>query len=219
MSEAEAVPGGRSAATVTRLIAERLLDSELAALLWVLLDSDLPLVVSGPPASGPAALSTALQALVEQDGPRNGHAERQLWLLEELSLEDVFERLAAPPAALQADQLRGLGLVLILGTQEALGSRLIAAHYVRPIERDGAGHLQRRPPALLAAWDREHDRLEHYYWAVTSELAQRVGLALPDFEARRQRRAHLLDELVNSGMLTGEPLRRAVGELARSEPH
>ncbi|MEZ4598033.1 MAG: hypothetical protein R3C32_15195 [Chloroflexota bacterium] len=52
--------------------------------------------------------------------------------------------------------------------------RVTAAHYLRPIERDVGGHIQRRPPAVLATWDPTADAFDHFAWGVTGELADRV---------------------------------------------
>jgi hypothetical protein len=210
---------GPTASTITQLVSEGVLDSELAALLWVLLDSDLPLVVSGPASSRPVELATALEQLVAAGGPRNGHAERQIWLLEEDSLEGVFGHFSAAPLSLGQDQLRSLGLVLIMRGRAGGDRRLVAAHYLRPIERDAAGHLQRRPPALLAARDTAHDRLEHYYWALTGELADRLALTVADFESRHEQRRRLLAGLVRARQLSAAELQRAVGELGQAGPH
>ncbi|CAN5835985.1 hypothetical protein BH24CHL6_BH24CHL6_15560 [soil metagenome] len=213
-------PPAPSDVSITRLISERVLDSELAALLWVLLDSALPLVVSGPPASRPVELAAALDQLVAAGGRRNGHADRQVWLLDEDSLEAVFRHFSAAPLSLDPDQLRSLGLVLILRQAGGgKGRRLVAAHYIRPVERDAAGHLQRRPPALLAAHDSAQDRLEHFSWALTAELADRLSMGVAAFEAAYEQRSQLLTGLVGAGRLSSDDLRRAVGELSTSGPH
>jgi hypothetical protein len=68
----------------------------------------------------------------------------------------------------------------------------VAAHYLRPVERDGHGHLQRRPPAVLATWDAKHADFEHFAWGVTPELASRVGRTQADFERRQAGRARFL---------------------------
>ncbi len=67
-----------------------------------------------------------------------------------------------------------------------------AVHYLRPTERDGQGHIQRRPPAVLAAWDPDQDAYEHYAWAITPELADRVDRSQADFEERLHERSLFL---------------------------
>ena len=65
------------------------------------------------------------------------------------SLLDLMATAIDSTPGLTEDELRALGLVVVLGADD----RIHAAHLLRPVERDGAGHLQRRPPAVLAARD------------------------------------------------------------------
>ncbi len=156
------------------------------------------------------------------------------------SLEQVLAVLGAPPASVGADELRRLGVVLVLGRARAapgageggraradpgaaaggapegsstdIGApdpaafRVVACHYVRPVERDVAGHLQRRPPAILATWDREHDEFEHFEWGITAELAMRVGMSRDEFEHEHVARSRLVAGLVASGRTSPEAL-------------
>lgn len=209
----------RPPVTVTQLVADGLLDAELAGLLWLLLETDLPLVVSGPPSAEPAGLAEALEQLASGSARGNGRAERQLWQLEADSLEAVLAHFSAPPLSWSEDRLRSLGLVLIVEDAPGLGRRLRAAHYLRPVERDAAGHLQRRPPALLAAHDRRADRLEHFDWAISGELADRLGSGVAEFEADLRRRRDALTGLVAAGELSPEDLRRVAGGFRPSRPH
>lgn len=148
------------------------------------------------------------------------------------SLEEVFEQLGAPPVSLSEDEVRRLGVVVILrligpdgevlhypeGSMEAefgplqpaVRRRAVAVHYLRPVERDGHGHLQRRPPAVLATWDRASDCFEHFAWGVTSELAERVGRSQSDFEAEHAARRDFLRGLVEAGIGTIPEVRRAI---------
>lgn len=204
--------------TITRLVAQRVLDSELAALLWLLLGAGIGLVVSGRPGSGREALAGALEQLVGQDATTNGGG-RVAWLLEAESLEAVFDHLASPQIGLQADQLRLLGLVVVLRDVASRGSRVVAAHYVRPPERDAGGHVQRRPPAVLAAFDEREDGFDHFAWGVLPELAERSGLSNVDFDRRLAARRELIDRLVGTGALSAAELRAAVSALAEGERH
>jgi hypothetical protein len=111
------------------------------------------------------------------------------------SLEEVFAQLGAPPLSLDGDVIRQLGVVLVLGGAPL---RVVAAHYLRPVERDGQGHLQRRPPAVLATWDPALGHFEHFAWGVTPELANRAGMTQADFERRQQRRGRFLDQLART---------------------
>jgi hypothetical protein len=70
--------------------------------------------------------------------------------------------------------------------------KLAVAHYVRPVERDAAGHLQRRPPAVLAARDPRSGVLDQFYWAYTDELASRAGISRHELEDERDVRARQL---------------------------
>lgn len=107
-------------------------------------------------------------------------------------LEDVFDQLSGAPVSLGYDELSHLGIVLVLGVvRDTTGwrRRLRAAHYVRPVALDAGGHVQRRPPAVLAVWDPADDTFSHFEWGIAEELAARVGLRSGDFEAERARRA------------------------------
>ena len=102
-------------------------------------------------------------------------------------LEDVFERLSAPPVSAADDELARLGLVLILGHDH-----VTAAHYLRPVSRDGHGHVQRLGPAVIATWDAAGDRFEHFAWGITAELADRIGMRPIELEREQARRTELL---------------------------
>ncbi|MGH2466209.1 MAG: hypothetical protein ACRDGL_00520 [Candidatus Limnocylindrales bacterium] len=91
------------------------------------------------------------------------------------SLHDLLAQLQAPPVALTEDELRRLGLVLMVREVGPGRHRIVAAHYLRPLERYGQGHLQRQPPAVLATWDPATDRFEHFAWGVLPELGARFG--------------------------------------------
>jgi energy-coupling factor transporter ATP-binding protein EcfA2 len=131
------------------------------------------------------------------------------------SLEEVLAELGAPEVGLTSDELSRLGIVLVMrawrdrSTGEPL-RRVVAAHYVRPVVRDAAGHVQRPGPAVLATWDPAADRFEDFAWGVVPELAERVGRRAGDFEAERTRRADYLSGLVRAGMATPDDVRAAV---------
>ncbi|HET7676786.1 MAG TPA: hypothetical protein VFK38_02965 [Candidatus Limnocylindrales bacterium] len=148
------------------------------------------------------------------------------------SLEEVFSELGTPPVGLTEDELRWLGVVIVLrlvgedgaalhfpeGSLEAemgplqpwVRRRAVAVHYLRPPERDGAGHVQRRPPAVLATWDPATDCFEHFAWGVTPELALRVGRTQADFEGEQEARAAYLRGLVEGGVFGVPAVRRAI---------
>lgn len=108
------------------------------------------------------------------------------------SLEDVLRVLGGGGEI--TDDTRDLGVVLVVRD-----GRLAVAHYVRPVERDAAGHLQRRPPAVLAARDAQSGALDHFYWAYTDELATRAGISRHALEDERDARAR---ELIIAGPQT-----------------
>ena len=114
------------------------------------------------------------------------------------SLDAVFARLRQPPVGLVDDELSHLGVVLVLGQNEAEQLRVTAAHYVRPVVRDLHGHLQRLGPAVLATWDPATDAFEHFGWGINPELARRIGRAAGDFEIEVDRRRDHLASLVET---------------------
>ncbi len=325
-------PSGVPAAslTVPALIASRVLDAELGALLWITVEANVPLIVAAADEAAPArpvldAFLDFLPPVVERidlEGPRETFAwlgdaaalgwtgdDEQLpaagdvatWpqrrpgialpprrmappettylvagdiasdrgagmsgpplrlLVRALqrgyglgatmradSLEQVFVRLGSPPASISADELRRLGLVIVLtrrlasagrgaGSTDAgvvdadtrgpsagagegidVGAwRVGACHYIRPLERDAAGHLQRRPPAVLATWDRERDLVEHFEWGVVAELAMRVGLGRDEFEREHLARTRILSTLAASGRTSPRALRALLDRRSR----
>jgi type IV secretory pathway ATPase VirB11/archaellum biosynthesis ATPase len=247
------------------LVRGRVLDAELAALLWLLAEARLPLVVAGEPRSLRTVVRAALIDLLPA-GTRTivlrGQAEVFDWLPEAAELgwrrdrsstaavpgepaspattvliadledrppggtwgeqarvairavavgygmaattggnrlEDVLGLLAAFPVAAIDDELTRLGVVLVLAADEDVppGGRVAAAHYLRPVQRDVHGHVQRMPPAVLATWDPRSGRFEHFAWGIADELAGRTGRAAIELEREQARRAAVL--------LIGEP--------------
>jgi hypothetical protein len=333
-----------AALTVPGLVASRVLDAELAALLWITVEANVPLIVAAgeDEAPAPGVLGAFLDLLpptverVELQGRREtfdwlGDAAALGWtgdddeppvgpagggpsrgtgialpprrmvppetsylvagelgsgpsadiggsrarlLIRALqrgyglgatvrvdSLEQVLVQLAAPPASVSADELRRIGIVLVLvpadagatvestarrnraarnragdtvatpkggpaaaasaarstpGPEQPAGRwRAGACHYVRPLELDAAGHLQRRPPAVLATWDPHRDQLEHFEWGVTAELAMRVGLARDDFEKEHAARTRIIAALVAAGRTSPEAIHRLLEQRAQ----
>lgn len=130
-------------------------------------------------------------------------------------LETVLGRLREPPVGASDDELARLGLVLILGAPVDAGDgtlrpRLAAAHYVRPVVRDGHGHVQRLPPAVVAARDPGSGTLEHFAWGIVAELAARTGRRPLDFEREQARRAQYLGGLVTARLLDPDAVRTAI---------
>jgi hypothetical protein len=166
------------------LVADGTLDAELAALLWLLAEQGVPLAVASRSAGAGAALAAALPGVTGT-------------LLAD-SLDEVVRLAGARRAGELPDELRELGVLAVV--REIDGRpRVVAAHYVRPLERDAGGHVQRRGPAVLATWDERSATWQHFAWGVAAELAERSGLALPDFERRRQAVAESLLESADGG--------------------
>ena len=212
------------------------LDAELGGLLWLLVGAGVPLNVTGPPGSGRRALRTAVLALAagsaaggEAPGKAAGEAgsagDDEAGIGSAASLEELLASGADEGGALGGhaveyegvpDRHRGLGLVVVMGRAGA-DARLLAAHYVRPVERDREGHLQRRPPALLSARDAATDRLEHFHWAIAPELADRASLTVAQFEQRRLERVAFLADLASAGILEEPAVARALRGFALND--
>ena len=125
-------------------------------------------------------------------------------------LEEVFDELRRPPVGADDDELSRLGVVLILRRVGDGLRRVVAAHYIRPTARDEHGHVQRLGPAVLATWDPNLDRFEHFGWGVTPELAMRVGRKAGDFELEVDRRRDVLAGLAEAGTVDVDAVRAAI---------
>ena len=111
-------------------------------------------------------------------------------------LEGVLARLAAGPVGAIDDELTRLGMVLILGQDDAGVLRVLAAHYLRPVARDVHGHIQRLPPAVLATWNPTAGAFDHFAWGVVAELGGRAGRRPVDFEREQAIRARSISTRV-----------------------
>jgi hypothetical protein len=135
------------------------------------------------------------------------------------SLDDVFDELRRPPVSLSDDELSRLGIVLILRRVGDGLRRVVAAHYIRPTARDGHGHVQRLGPGVLATWDPDHDRFEHFGWGITPELALRIDRRPGDFELEVDRRRDYLTGLAEAGIIEVDAVRAALeGYRTTSDP-
>jgi hypothetical protein len=126
------------------------------------------------------------------------------------SLDDVFGELQSRPLGLTDDEVSRLGVVLVLRSDGRGNRRVVAAHYIRPVVRDGHGHVQRLGPAVLATWDPARDAFEHFGWGVIPELAMRVGRRAGDFEIETAARRAFLDDLISSRITDVEAVRTAI---------
>jgi hypothetical protein len=196
------------------LVRDGVLDAELAALCWLMVEGGVPLVVTGDvdlaerllvadilirlPPDGPVLVvdldagrpSVGTLAGFMRGGMRLGAVARAP------GLRELIDGATAPPDGLPEDAVRRLGIVLVVGEAPSTGPgvivdrvRVTAAHYLRPLERDGGGHVQRRPPAVLATWDPPADAFDHFAWGVTGELADRVDRSQASFEELQAGRA------------------------------
>jgi hypothetical protein len=215
-----------------RLIRDGVVDAELAALLWLLTEGGVSLVVAGDVAGElRSELAVTLLSLHPAHEWVVLDAEAEPLTTDRLaallrggvglgvlvaghSLEEVLRRLVA--SGLPEDGARRLGVVVISGQTEA-GLRCTSVHYLRPAERDAQGHVQRRPPAVLSAWDEAGDAYEHYAWGITPELADRVERSQADFESRQRERAAFLDAAAGEDAEPAEQSAR-IRRYLRSEP-
>ena len=217
------------APSLVALIAQGVLDAELAALVWLLVEGDVPLVVAVPAGRAGAGgqLLTGVIASVKGAAAGEGLAgplgaagasslirgRRAGGVLEAASLAEVRERLGSGPLPLSPDQLTFLGCVLVLA--ESSGGRpgrlrVAAAHYVRPLARDAHGHAQRLDPAVMATWDDRLERYEHFAWGVLPEIAARLGRRAGDLEADLHHRRDDLAGLVKGGVTKLDEVQRLI---------
>jgi hypothetical protein len=199
-------PTGTFPESIVGWIVDGAIDPPLAAVVWLLAEGGVPLVVADRDAAAGRALADALDAfgrppVLLSAFPRS---------LEAASLEVVQERLAGPPYTLTEDAIRSVGVVIVLAVLPDGRRRVRAAHYVRPLEQDAEGHVQRRPPALLAAWDAGRDRLDDYAWGITTELAGRVGREPVAFERALSERSRLLEGLARRGIVSSDEVVAAI---------
>jgi hypothetical protein len=96
------------------------------------------------------------------------------------------------------------------GADGLVRRRVVAAHYARPIGRDEHGHVQRLPPAVLAARDDRTGLLEHFAWGVLPEIAIRLGRAPGELEREGSDRAARLAGLARDGVVDVDSVRSAI---------
>ena len=221
--------------TLATFVAEHVLDARLAALLWLLVEGGVPAVAIGSaPSERRATLLGALLSVIPERPWVVLDADAEPLTMSRLaavlrggpglgvvlSASDLrmgLERLSAPAGDLPSDAARRLGTVLVID-ETPRGTRCSAAHYLRPTERDGQGHLQRRPPAVLAAWDQSADVYEDYAWAITPELADRVDRSQADLEERLKDRAGFLSAMARDSGLAADVWTAVVTRYLATEP-
>jgi len=194
--------------TLTRLVVDGVCDAELAALLWLLAERGVPLVIVSSEVAPAHAVRAAVASVLP---PERGLADAPLagGVVVGDALEDVLRMSGGAEAHDVADSARDLGVVVVLHD----GS-VAAAHYVRPVERDAGGHLQRRPPALLSARGPDLPTFDHFYWGITDELATRAGMTRDEFEDGHASRAGMLADLAAVGVVDSTELRLRIDRAA-----
>jgi hypothetical protein len=224
-----ALPAAGPTASIVGLIAGAVLDAELAALVWLLVEGRVPLVAAVPEGREGAGLElvrgvllsvraddagSAISAGLDRTGAWElAHGNRPGAVLEASSLEDVRNGLLAAPIRLSDQELTFLGCVLVLGAPDGRRAgrlRVTAAHYVRPLARDAHGHAQVLPPAVLATWDARLGRYEQFAWGVLPEIAARLGRKAGDLEADLHHRRDDLGGLAAAKMTGLEDVRRLI---------
>lgn len=191
-------------ASLTRLIVDRVLDADLAALLWLLAEHGVPLVAVAPDPASAERVRSAVAALLAAES-MTGDGSIAGGVVHGRSLDDVLGLSGGGPVGTVPDDARDLGVVAVIRD-----GRVAAVHYVRPVERDGAGHLQRRPPALLADWNEGAAVHDHFWWGITDELALRCSMTRADFEIAHSSRSRLLADLAAAGVRDPGDLRQRI---------
>jgi hypothetical protein len=210
-------------------MAQGILDAELAALVWVLVEGRIPLVIAAPEGrvGAGAQLLAGVLASVLAEAPDEQlllpltpvgassliRGRRAGGVIEASSLGEVRQRLGSGPLPLTADQLTFLGCVLVLGEAGGAGRgrlRVTAAHYVRPLARDAHGHAQLLDPAILATWDDRLGRYEHFAWGVLPEIAARLGARAGDLEGDLHHRRDDLAGLAKAGVTKLDEVQRLI---------
>lgn len=219
-------PAGPS---LVELIARGILDAELAALVWLLVEGRVPVIVAAPAgrlAPGGQLLTGLLTSIQPDLDPESVAApltavgasslvrgRRAGGVIEAGSLGELRQRLGSGPLPLSEDKLTFLGVVLVLG-EAAAGARgrlrITAAHYVRPLARDAHGHSQRLDPAVLATWDERLERYEHFAWGVLPEIAARLGRRAGDLEADLHHRRDDLAGLAKAGITALDEVQKLI---------
>jgi hypothetical protein len=220
--------------SLVELIRSAVLDAELAALVWLLVEGGVPVVVVAPRerlGAGAQLLRGIIGSIrpelddVDLGQPMSRVAAGKLTrgqrpggVVPGASLEDVHRRLAAPPLPMSDDELTFLGCVLVLGPSTDAAKpgplRVVAAHYARPLARDAHGHQQRLAPAVLATWDGRAGRYEHFSWGVLPEIAARLGRKAGDLEADLHHRRDDLAGLAKAGIVSLDEVRRLIAGYA-----
>jgi len=209
-------------ASITGWIRAGTLDPELAALISVMVEHGLPLVVAAPGLTrmgdwigSDVREALGLTLLTSGLPPQPRTRTPAPVCVEAGSLEAVLARMPLLSLDLADDAGARVAIVVILAPDAVAGAwRIGAAHLLRPPLRDGHGHLQRQGPAVLATWDSDQQRFEHFAWGVMAELAALIDERAGDLEATLGGRTDLLAGLVAHGVDDPGAVRLAI-EAAR----
>lgn len=209
--------------SLVELVRAGVLDAELAALVWILAEAEVPIVVGAPAdrAGAGTQLVEGILASLGIDADVSGSLDaadarallagrRRGAVVVAGSLEEVRGRLSGPGLLLTEEELSFLGCVLILGGEGSGALRVVASHYVRPLARDVHGHTQMLGPAVLATWDAATGRWEHFEWGVLPEIAARLGQKTGDLEADLHHRRDDLAGLAAAQVTSLAEVRRLI---------
>lgn len=189
--------------SITGLVSGKALDADLASVVWLLAEGGVPLTVAAADRNAAQRVRRAFELAVSMSGKQASDQVVAGGIVIGRSLEDVLSILGGQAGDEIPDGARDLGVVAVVDPD-----RVRSIHYVRPVERDAAGHLQRRPPALLGAWDDQAQRFDHFHWGVTDELATRAEMTRDDFEDAQILRTNLLAGVAEAGITDDSVLLR-----------
>jgi hypothetical protein len=175
--------------SVVSLVRDGVLDAELAALVWLLVEAAVPVHVAARDLAVAAGVAEALRPLASDLAIVSSGSGAAL---EEVLRQPVPFR---PPA----------GGVLIVDE-----ARVVAAHFQRPPLRDAGGHVRPQGPAVLATWDAGVGAWEHFAWGIVPELADATQRKAGDFEIEQGRRREYLEALVASPLRAPDEVARAL---------
>lgn len=176
-------------ATVIDLLREGVLDAELAALAWLLLEHGVPVHVAAADEASRTRTAEALDVL----GPDRGRVTSGIGS----ALEEVLR---------QPHPLRPATGVIVIVRDD----RVAAAHLLRPPLRDAGGHVHAQKPAVLVAWDEQNARWEHFAWGVAPDLGQAMGRPAGDVEIEQARRREYLEAIATAGVTDRARVRTAL---------
>jgi hypothetical protein len=106
---------------------------------------------------------------------------------------------------LRPEDVRRLGLVINIGLVGRVyppRRRWLSAHFLQPAA--DARHSDAIVPVPLSLWNEFDDTFEHADQAILDDLAQWIGLPVPDFASALQRRIDSLQEIAEQSLDVGQ---------------